>query len=145
LLWHLAIKPEVTQGEKKMENNQSPKNIDEYIAQFTPEIQTVMQTVRQAIRDVAPQASERISWQMPTFYLHGNLVHFAGNKSHLGLYPGASGVEHFLPELTEYKTSKGAIQFPYLKPIPLELIQKIVKFRVMENEAWAAEKEKKKK
>ncbi len=129
-----------------MENNQTaPKNIDEYIAQFSPEIQSVMQTVRQAIREAAPQASEKISWQMPTFYLHGNLVHFAGNKSHLGLYPGASGVEHFLPELTEYKTSKGAIQFPYVKPMPLDLIQKIVKFRVAENEAWAAEKANKKK
>ncbi len=129
-----------------MENNQTaPKNIDEYIAQFSPEIQSVMQTVRQAIREAAPQASEKISWQMPTFYLHGNLVHFAGNKSHLGLYPGASGVERFLPELTEYKTSKGAIQFPYVKPMPLDLIQKIVKFRVAENEAWAAEKANKKK
>lgn len=129
-----------------MENNQTaPKNIDEYIAQFSPEIQSVMQTVRQAIREAVPQASEKISWQMPTFYLHGNLVHFAGNKSHLGLYPGASGVEHFLPELTEYKTSKGAIQFPYVKPMPLDLIQKIVQFRVAENEAWAAEKANKKK
>ena len=129
-----------------MENNQTaPKNIDEYIVQFSPEIQSVMQTVRQAIREAAPQASEKISWQMPTFYLHGNLVHFAGNKSHLGLYPGASGVEHFLPELTEYNTSKGAIQFPYVKPMPLDLIQKIVKFRVAENEAWAAEKANKKK
>jgi uncharacterized protein YdhG (YjbR/CyaY superfamily) len=104
-----------------------------------------MQTVRQAIREAAPQATEKISWQMPTFYLHGNLVHFAGNKSHLGLYPGASGVEHFLPELTEYKTSKGAIQFPYTKPMPIELIQRIAKFRVTENEAWAAEKADKKK
>jgi uncharacterized protein YdhG (YjbR/CyaY superfamily) len=128
-----------------MENKQAPQNIDEYIAQFSPEIQTIMQTVRQTIREAAPQAVEKISWQMPTFYLHGNLIHFAGNKSHLGLYPGAGGVEHFLPELTEYKTSKGAIQFPYVKPMPLELIQRIVKFRVAENEAWAAEKVNKKK
>ena len=128
-----------------MENNKAPQNMDEYIAQFPPEIQFIMQTVRQTIRETAPKASEKISWQMPTFYLHGNLVHFAGNKSHLGLYPGASGVEHFLPELTEYKTSKGAIQFPYAKPLPLELIQRIVKFRMAENEAWAAEKANKKK
>ncbi len=129
-----------------MENNQTaPKNIDEYIAQFSPEMQSIMQTVRKVIREAAPQASEKISWQMPTFYLHGNLVHFAANKSHLGFYPGASGVEHFTPELTEYKTSKGAIQFPYSKPLPIELIQRIVKFRVTENEAWASEKANKKK
>ncbi len=128
-----------------MENNQAaPKKIDEYIAQFSPGIQSIMQTIRQAIREAAPQASEKISWQMPTFYLHGNLVHFAGNKSHLGFYPGASGVEHFMSELTEYKTSKCAIQFPYAKPLPLELIQRIVRFRVAENEAWAAEKANKK-
>lgn len=124
-----------------MESNQAaPKNIDEYIAQFSPEIQSIMQTVRRTIREAAPQASEKICWAMPTFYLHGNLVHFAGNKSHLGLYPGASGVEQFTPELKEYKTSKGAIQFPYSKPLPVELIQRIVRFRVTENEAWAAEK-----
>ncbi len=129
-----------------MENNHAaPKNIDEYISQFPPEIQSVMQTVRLAIREAAPQASEKLSWQMPTFYHHGNLIHFAGNKNHLGIYPGASGVEHFLPELTEYKTSKGAIQFPYARPLPLELIQRIVRFRVAENEAWAAEKAKAKK
>jgi uncharacterized protein YdhG (YjbR/CyaY superfamily) len=128
-----------------MDNNRAPQNIDDYIAQFPPEIQSIMQTVRQAIREAAPQASEKISWQMPTFYLNGNLIHFAGQKKHLGLYPGANGVEHFLPELTEYKTSKGAIQLPYTKPMPLDLIQRIVKFRLAENEALAAEKANKKK
>ena len=129
-----------------MENGKTaPKSIDEYIAQFPGEIQAIMQSVRKTIKEAAPQASEKISWQMPTFYLHGNLVHFAGQKNHLGFYPGASGVEHFLGELAEYKTSKGAIQFPYKKPLPHELIQRIVKFRVQENEAWAAEKAKAKK
>ncbi len=124
-----------------MENSQaSPKNIDEYIAQFSPEIQAIMQTVRKAIHEAAPLATEKISWQMPTFYHYGNLIHFAGNKNHLGIYPGASGVEHFAAELTEYKTSKGAIQFPYAKPLPIELIQTITKYRMAENEAWAAEK-----
>ncbi len=128
-----------------MENNTAaPKNIDEYIAQFSPEVQAVMQSVRKAIHEAAPLATEKISWQMPTFYYHGNVIHFAGNKSHLGLYPGASGVMHFALELTEYKTSKGAIQFPYAKPLPLELIQRITKFRMAENEAWAAEKAEKK-
>ena len=127
-----------------MESNQAaPKNIDEYIAQFSPEIQVIMQTVRKAIHEAAPQATEKISWQMPTFYHHGNVIHFAGNKSHLGIYPGASGVEHFAADLTEYKTSRGTIQLPYAKPLPIELIQRITKFRMAENEAWAAEKKKK--
>ena len=126
-----------------MDNNQSiPQNIDEYIAQFSKEVQAIMQTVRKAIHEAAPLATEKISWQMPTFYHHGNVIHFAGNKSHLGIYPGASGVEHFTAELTEYKTSKGAIQYPYANPLPIELIQKITKYRVAENEALAAERKK---
>jgi len=126
-----------------MENNQStPQNIDEYIEQFSKEVQAIMQTVRKAIHEAAPLATEKISWQMPTFYYHGNVIHFAGNKNHLGIYPGANGVEHFIAELTEYKTSKGAIQIPYAKPLPIELIQKITKYRVAENEALAAEKKK---
>lgn len=127
-----------------MENgNSAPKTIDEYINQFPPEIQGILQTVRRIIREAAPQATEKISWQMPTFYYLGNLIHFAGHTHHLGLYPGANGVEHFLEDLKEYKTSKGAIQLPYEKPLPQDLIQRIVKFRLAENEEWAAEKKKK--
>lgn len=129
-----------------MENGMiTPQSVDEYIAQFPGEIQAIMQSIRKTIREAAPQAAEKISWQMPTFYLHGNLVHFAGHKNHLGFYPGDSGVAHFLEELKDFKTSKGAIQFPYNKPLPLELISRIVKFRVQENEARAAEKKKAKK
>lgn len=127
-----------------MDNNTlDPKNIDEYIAQFSPEVQAIIQTVRKAIHDAAPQVTEKISWQMPTFYYYGNVIHFAGNKSHLGIYPGASGVEHFMDELTQYKTSKGAIQIPYDKPLPLDLITRITKYRFAENEAEAAAKKKK--
>ncbi len=129
-----------------MQSNQATsKNIDEYISQFPDGIQTVMQAIRKTIREAAPEASEKISWGMATFVYHGNLVHFAGNKNHLGFYPGASGVEHFAGELVEYKTSKGAIQFPYDKPLPHELIGRIVRFRAAENELWAAEKKKAKK
>ncbi len=125
-------------------NNASYTTIDEYISLFPPETQAVLQTVRKTIREAAPNAQEKISWQMPTFFYLGNLVHFAAFKNHVGLYPGASGVETFQNELKEYKTSKGAIQFPYTKPIPLLLIQKIVQFRLAENEAWAKEKAQKK-
>jgi len=82
---------------------------------------------------------------MPTFYLQGNLVHFAAHKSHIGFYPGESGVEVFKEELTGYKSSKGAIQFPFDKPVPYELITKIVKYRINENKQLAEEKKNKKK
>lgn len=118
--------------------------IDEYISTFPPETQAVLQSVRKTIREAAPKAQEKISWRMPTFYYLGNLVHFAAFKNHLGFYPGASGVAVFQEELKEYKTSKGAVQFPYKKPVPLALIQKIVAFRIIENEAWETEKSQKK-
>lgn len=108
-------------------------SIDEYILQFPADIQKILQELRKLIKEAAPEASEKISWGMPTFYLHGNLVHFAANKKHIGLYPGANGVEAFKNELLDYKFSKGAIQFPFEKPIPRELVIKIVKFKVQEN------------
>ncbi len=107
--------------------------IDAYIAAFPAEQQAVLQEIRALIREAAPQASEKMSWKMPTFYLRGNLVHFAMNKAHLGFYPGASGVAHFVERLGEYKHSKGAIQFPLQKPLPKDLIQDIVAFRLAEN------------
>lgn len=119
-------------------------NIDEYIAQFDPEVQKIMSEVRKTIQGAAPDATEKITWDMPTFYYFGNLIHFAGAKSHLGIYPGSSGVSNFYDKLAEYKTSKGAIQFPYSKPIPYELITEIVKFRVMENAKLEEEKKAKK-
>ncbi len=126
-----------------MEESKLPySNIDEYIAQYPPEVQARLQTLRQCIHETAPEATEKISYAMPTFYLKGNLVHFACFKHHIGLYPGASGVEAFLPELGGYKTSKGAIQLPMDKPLPLELVRRIVRFRVAENTAWAEEKKK---
>ena len=119
----------------------SVTTIDEYIETFPIDVQKVLQQIRRTIKRSAPNAEEAISYMIPTFKLYGNLVHFAAYKNHIGFYPASSGVRTFAKELTAYKTSKGAIQFPIDQPVPLALIRKIVKFRVKEN----AEKAKKKK
>jgi uncharacterized protein YdhG (YjbR/CyaY superfamily) len=107
-------------------------NIDEYIAQFPEDVQRILQELRQTIRNAAPNAKESISYQMPTFKLKGNLVHFAAYKNHIGFYPAPSGIEKFKKELSAYKGAKGSVQFPIDKPLPLKLIEKIVRFRVKE-------------
>lgn len=109
------------------------KSIDQYIQEFPKEIQALLTEMRLAIHLAAPQAIEKISYQMPTFYLNGNLVHFAAFKNHIGFYPTSSGIAAFAEELSGYKHAKGSVQFPIDKPLPLELIKKIVEFRVMEN------------
>lgn len=126
-------------------NENTYKSIDDYIAVFPTEIQETLTTLRKEIQESASEAVEKISYQMPTFALHGNLVHFAAYKNHIGFYPGASGVANFLDELTEYKCSKGTIQFPLGKPLPFKLIRKIVEFRVEENAKKFEAKSKKKK
>ena len=108
-------------------------DIDSYIIQQESDIQSKLQNLRNAIIEIAPQATEKMSYGMPTFYLNGNLVHFAAYKNHIGFYPAPSGIKNFADELKPYKTSKGAIQFPIDIPLPLELIQKITAFRVIEN------------
>jgi uncharacterized protein YdhG (YjbR/CyaY superfamily) len=124
-----------------MEDNKNTfKTIDEYILLFPPEVQEILQTLRKVIKESAPEAKEKISWQMPTFVLHGNLVHFAVCKNHIGFYPGPSGVENFKSEFGEYKSSKGAVQFPIKKTMPYDLISRIVKFRAAENIRIAEEK-----
>ncbi len=105
---------------------------DYFKAQATA-TQDLLFDIYQAIKQIAPGASEKMSYGMPTFYLNGNLVHFAAYKNHIGFYPAPSGISNFYEELKPYKTSKGAIQFPLDKPIPLDLIQKITAFRVQEN------------
>lgn len=110
-----------------------PKTIDDYIKKFPEDIQTILKKVRQTIRQTAPEATETISYQMPTFKLNGNLVHFAVWKNHLGFYPAPSGIKAFTKELQAYKNSKGAIQFPLDQSIPYSLIKKITAFRVKEN------------
>lgn len=110
-----------------------PTTIDEYIAQFPEDVQQIMVKIRAVIKESAPGAVEKISYQMPAFYLKGTLVWFGAHKSHIGFYPTGSGIEAFKAELSPYKSSKGAVQFPLGKPMPYELIAKIVKFRVAEN------------
>lgn len=120
-------------------------SIDEYISQFPPDIQEILQRLREVIKEAAPEAQEKISYQMPTFALHGNLVHFAAHKKHIGFYPAPSGIEAFKDQLSGYKGAKGSVQFPIEKPLPYELVKDIVKFRVEENVKQAKEKLKRKK
>jgi uncharacterized protein YdhG (YjbR/CyaY superfamily) len=113
--------------------NHKPETIDQYIAQFPQSIQSLLQELRSEIASCAPEASEKISWNMPTFYYHGNLVHFAAFKKHIGFFPTASGIQAFEDELGDFNYSKGTIQFPYDKPIPMDLVKRIVVFRVEAN------------
>ena len=106
--------------------------IEEYIQAAPTEQQAVLQQIYQVIKEEIPEASEKLSYGMPTFYLKENLVHFAPSKKHLGFYPTPSAVTAFQSELTDYKTSKGAIQFPYDQELPVELIKRIVQFRKQE-------------
>jgi uncharacterized protein YdhG (YjbR/CyaY superfamily) len=121
----------------------TPQNIDEYIAAFPADIREILEKIRTIIQETAPQAEEAMSYQMPTFKLHGNLVHFAAFKNHIGFYPTPSGTEAFKKELASYKGGKGSIQFPLGKPIPYDLIREMVWFRVKENLEKAAAKGKK--
>jgi len=109
------------------------ESVDEYIAEFPKDVQRILQELRQVIKDSAPGADEAISYQIPVFKLKGNLVWFAAFKDHIGFYPRESAIEAFKEKLTGYEVSKGTIRFPIDKPIPLDLIKEIVKFRVREN------------
>ena len=109
------------------------ETIDEYIAEFPEDIQEILEKMRKVIHKAAPEAEEAISYGMPTFKLHGNLVHFAAYKNHIGFYPAPSGIEKFKEDISEYKSSKGAVQFPLDKPVPYDLVEKMVIFRVKEN------------
>ena len=125
------------------DNTPRPASIDEYIASFPPERQQLLQQMRATIAAAAPQATEKISYQMPTFYLKGNLVHFACLKNHIGFYPTPSGINEFSAEFAIYQTSPGAVQFPLDKPLPLDLVSRVVKFRAAENLRRAEEKARK--
>lgn len=107
--------------------------INEYIAMCPPAIQAKLESIRMAIETVIPEATEAIKYGLPTYIYHGNLVHFAAFKKHIGFYPGASGVAAFSKELTPYVCSKGAIQFPIDQELPMGLIADITAFRVQEN------------
>ncbi|MEZ4416759.1 MAG: DUF1801 domain-containing protein [Gemmatimonadota bacterium] len=123
-----------------MDDARAPATIDEYIERFSPEVRTVLQAVREVIKDAAPGAQEAISYQMPTFKLAGILVHFAAWNDHIGLYPTPSGMAAFERELSHYDRGKGSVQFPLSEPMPLELIGRIVRYRAEENLRKASEK-----
>ncbi len=108
-------------------------SIDEYIASFPENVQSKLAELRTVIKAAAPEAVEKISYQMPTFYLKGNLVHFAAFKRHIGFYPAPRGIEAFKQELSVYQGGKGSVQFPIDQPLPLDLVSRIVRFRVAEN------------
>lgn len=112
-----------------MLNNQT---VDEYIALYSPDVQLLLQKVRQTIQAAAPDAVEKISYGIPTYFEGENIIHFGGSKHHIGLYPSSSGIEAFADRLKNYKTSKGAIQFSYHSPIPYDLIAEITTYRVLE-------------
>jgi uncharacterized protein YdhG (YjbR/CyaY superfamily) len=131
------------EGRNMRTGQTAPRTIDEYIADFPPEIQEILEKIRQTIRTAAPQAEEAIKYQMPTFTLEGNLVHFAAFKNHIGLYPTPSATAKFRKELSVYEGGKGSIRFPLDKPIPYGLISRIAKFRVKENLERAEAKGKK--
>ena len=109
------------------------ETIDEYISNFPEHVQAILKNLRKVISEAAPEAEETISYQIPTFRLNGNLVHFAAFKNHIGFYPAPSGIEKFKEELSAYEFAKDSVKFPLNKPIPYKLIKDIVKFRVKEN------------
>ena len=127
-----------------MIDKQHPQNIDEYIAEFPEEAQAKLIKLRATIQEAAPEAVEKISYQMPTFYLEGNLVHFAAYKKHIGFYPTPSGIEKFKERLSKFKGAKGSVQFQLNEPIPYELVKEIVAYRVDENLAKAQARKPKK-
>ena len=112
---------------------QKPASVDEYLAKMPAATRTKLESLRETIRDAAPEATEKIGYGIPTYVFHGNLVHFAGYEHHIGFYPGSSPVRHFADELDHYETSKGTIRFPVDEPLPLDLVRRIVEFRVAEN------------
>ena len=132
------------EGEDMQTDQAAPKTIDEYVAGFPQDVQEILEKIRVTIRKAAPGAQEAIKYQMPTFTLKGNLVHFGAFKKHIGFYPVPTGIEKFKDELSVYEGGKGSVQFPLDQPIPYDLIGRIVEFRVKENLERAEAKGKKK-
>ncbi|MDH2901551.1 MAG: DUF1801 domain-containing protein [archaeon] len=114
-------------------SKQKAKTVGEYIAMYPSNVQSILKKLRQTIKESAPGAQEVISYQIPTFKLNGNLVHFGAFEDHIGFFPTSSGKEAFKKELSKYKGGKGTVQFPLDRPIPYDLVSKIVKYRVKEN------------
>lgn len=118
----------------------TPKDIDEYIAGFPVEVQKQLETIRKTIRKAAPGAGEAIKYQIPTFTLNGNLISFAAYKNHIGVYPAPRDAPEFKNELAAYKGNKSTLQLPLDKPIPVDLISRIVKYQVMRTQKQASAK-----
>jgi len=125
-----------------VEKSRSFTTVDQYIAEFPENTRIVLQHMRELIRSAAPEATEKISYQMPTFFWKGNLVHFAAFKNHIGFYPLPHVLISFEEELKNYKTGKGSVQFPLDTPLPAELIVRMVRFRLEENAAKSLIKKK---
>lgn len=123
---------------------ESVTDVDTYILSFPEHTQKLLHQLRKTIRKAAPKAEEVISYAMPAYKLNGMLVYFAGYKNHIGFYPTSSGIREFKEQFADYKSSKGAVQFPLDKPLPIKLISNIVAFRIEENNAKAKAKTKKK-
>ncbi|TXK23269.1 hypothetical protein FVR03_22825 [Pontibacter qinzhouensis] len=121
-----------------------PATVDDYIAGFPEDIQLLLHQMRHTVQAAAPEAVETIKYAMPTYVLEGNLVHFAAFKNHIGFYTGPSGIEAFEAELAGYKKRKGTIQFPFSKPLPLQVVSSIVRFSVEENKRKALKKKQQK-
>ena len=145
--WRLAgiEEGEAKEGEIMEMKQAAPKTIDEYIAGFPEEIQEHLKKIRLTIRVAAPEVEETIKYQMPTFTLKGNLISFAAYKKHIALYPAPEGDEQFNMELSPYKTEKSTVRFPLDKPIPYDLISRIVMYRIEDNLQRAEAKEKRRK
>ena len=116
-----------------MDKGKGTQTIDDYIKAFPKDVQKKLQSIRQLVRKLAPEATEKISYQMPTFYLNGNLVHFAAFQNHIGFYPTPVGVSAFQEELSRYKNGKGSVQFPMDEAPPMDLIKRMVQFRIDKN------------
>lgn len=130
--------PERRHQSHKPATRSTARTIDEYIAEFPPQTQAALREMRALIHALAPAATETISYAIPTFDLNGqHLVHFAGYEKHVGLYPTPTGMAEFAEELSAYETGKGSVQFPLDQPLPVDLIRRIVKFRLAENERKA--------
>jgi uncharacterized protein YdhG (YjbR/CyaY superfamily) len=123
-----------------METGTKFKTVDEYFSTLSPDTKNILEQVRNTIKQAAPQATEVISYNMPAFKMHGILVYYAAHTEHIGFYPTSSPIEVFKDELSAYKCSKGAIQFPIDKPIPVDLIGRIVRFRLQQDQAKAKKK-----
>jgi uncharacterized protein YdhG (YjbR/CyaY superfamily) len=131
------------EGNRMKTDPTAPQDIDEYIAGFPSDVQEKLEKIRMTIREAAPDAEEAIKYQIPTFVLKGNLVHFAAFKNHIGFYPAPRGIEEFKEELSAYEGAKGSVRFPLDQPIPFDLISRIVQFRVKDNLGKVALKKKK--